>query len=31
MKKDLIKEITELLQKKDESVLTLIYEILKRI
>lgn len=31
MKKDLIKEITELLQKKDESVLTLIYEILIRI
>ena len=31
MKKDLIKEITELLQKKDEPVLTLIYEILKRI
>lgn len=31
MEKELIEKITELLQQKDGSVLTLIYEILKRI
>ncbi len=30
MKKDLIKEITEMLQDKNEDILLLVYELLKR-